>query len=134
MQRGSTRKQIVELIRKIRATIPEVVIRTSFIVGFPGETEEDFEELLGFMRETKFERLGIFRYSQEEGSPAAELPDQLPEKISSSHSDDDLGAMLSQLLLDAIPNALAVAVGLSPPACLKRVRRLREMKRGMRFA
>ena len=81
MLRGGTKKQAVELIRKIRATIPEVVIRTSFIVGFPGETEEDFEELLEFMREAKFERLGIFRYSQEEGSPAAVLPDQVPEKI-----------------------------------------------------
>ncbi len=81
MRRGTTKKQIVELIQKLRAMIPGVVIRTGFIVGFPGETDEDFEELLAFMRETKFERLGIFRYSQEEGSPAAELPDQVPEKI-----------------------------------------------------
>jgi ribosomal protein S12 methylthiotransferase len=81
MRRGSTKKQIVELIRKLRAMIPGVVIRTSFIVGFPGETEEDFEELLAFMRETKFECLGIFRYSQEEGSAAAEFPGQVPEKI-----------------------------------------------------
>ncbi len=81
MRRGSTQKQIMELIPKIRAMIPGVVIRTSFIVGFPGETEEDFQELLSFMKETKFERLGIFRYSQEEGSAAAELPGQVPEKI-----------------------------------------------------
>ena len=81
MRRGGTKKQIVELIHKLRALIPEVVIRTSFIVGFPGETEQDFEELLEFMRETKFERLGIFRYSREEGSAAAELPDQVPEEI-----------------------------------------------------
>jgi len=81
MRRGGTKLQAVELVRKIRAMIPEVVIRTSFIVGFPGETEDDFEELLAFMRETKFERLGIFKYSQEEGSAAAEFPDQVPEKI-----------------------------------------------------
>ncbi|OGX12518.1 MAG: ribosomal protein S12 methylthiotransferase RimO [Omnitrophica bacterium RIFOXYB12_FULL_50_7] len=81
MRRGNTKKQITELIQKLRAMIPEVVIRTSFIVGFPGETDEDFEELLAFMCEMKFERLGIFRYSQEEGSLAAELPDQIPEKI-----------------------------------------------------
>ena len=81
MRRGGSKAQAIELIRKIRAMIPEVVIRTSFIVGFPGETEEDFEELLAFMRETKFERLGIFKYSREEGSAAAELPDQVPEKI-----------------------------------------------------
>jgi ribosomal protein S12 methylthiotransferase len=81
MRRGNTKKQIVELIGKLRAMIPGVVIRTSFIVGFPGETEEDFEELLAFMRETRFERLGIFRYSQEEGSVAAEFSGQVPEKI-----------------------------------------------------
>lgn len=81
MRRGHTKKQTVELIGKLRAMIPGVVLRTSFIVGFPGETDEDFEELLTFMRETKFERLGIFRYSQEEGSPAAEFPDQVAEKV-----------------------------------------------------
>jgi ribosomal protein S12 methylthiotransferase len=81
MRRGSTKKQIVQLIQTLRAAIPEVVIRTSLIVGFPGETEADFEELLEFMRETKFERLGIFRYSQEEGSPAAGFPGQVPEKV-----------------------------------------------------
>jgi len=81
MRRGHTKKQTVELVQKLRAMIPGVVIRTSFIVGFPGETEEDFEELLAFMRETKFERLGIFRYSREEGSAAAELAGQVPEKV-----------------------------------------------------
>jgi len=81
MRRGGTKKQITELIRKLRVMIPGVVIRTSFIVGFPGETERDFEELLEFMRETKFERLGIFRYSREEGSAAAEFPDQVPEPV-----------------------------------------------------
>ena len=81
MRRGSTKQQIVALIEKLRAMIPEVVIRTSFIVGFPGETEQDFEELLAFMREMKFERLGIFKYSQEEGSPAAGFPEQVPERI-----------------------------------------------------
>ena len=81
MRRGGTKLQAVELIRKLRVMIPGVVIRTSFIVGFPGETEEDFEELLAFMREMKFERLGIFRYSQEEGSAAAELSGQVSEKI-----------------------------------------------------
>lgn len=81
MRRGNTKKQTGELLRKLRAMIPGVVIRTSFIAGFPGETEEDFGELLAFMREIKFERLGIFRYSQEEGSPAAELAGQVPESI-----------------------------------------------------
>jgi ribosomal protein S12 methylthiotransferase len=81
MRRGHTKKQAEELIRKLRAMIPEVVIRTSFIVGFPGETDEDFEELLAFMREVKFERLGIFRYSREEGSPAAGFAGQIPEKV-----------------------------------------------------
>jgi len=81
MRRGGTKSQVVGLIRKVRAMIPGVVIRTSFIVGFPGETEKDFAELLEFMKEMKFERLGIFRYSREEGSPAAGLAGQVPEKV-----------------------------------------------------
>lgn len=72
---------IRKLIEKIRNTIPDVAIRTSFIIGFPGETEEKFQRLLEFMKEIKFERLGIFTYSKEEGTPAYKLPDQISEKI-----------------------------------------------------
>jgi ribosomal protein S12 methylthiotransferase len=68
-----------ELVARIRETVPGVVLRSSFIVGFPGETEQDFEELLGFLQEMRFERVGVFRYSQEEGTPAAGLDGQVDE-------------------------------------------------------
>jgi ribosomal protein S12 methylthiotransferase len=71
MRRETGRQHIVDLIARIRAGIPGVAIRTTFIVGFPGETEEEFEHLLEFIRETRFERLGVFSYSREEGSRAA---------------------------------------------------------------
>lgn len=72
---------IKNLIKKIRGEIPDVVLRTSFIVGFPGETEEKYERLLRFMEEIKFERLGIFTYSREEGTPAYKMKGQIPEKV-----------------------------------------------------
>ncbi|PDO10575.1 MAG: ribosomal protein S12 methylthiotransferase RimO [Candidatus Reconcilbacillus cellulovorans] len=81
MRRPGRERDIRELIDKIRERIPDVALRTSFIVGFPGETEEDFERLVSFVREIKFDRLGVFAYSREEGTPAARLPDQVPEDI-----------------------------------------------------
>jgi len=70
-----------ELIAKIRARIPDVALRTSIIVGFPGETEEDFARLCDFVREIKFDRLGVFTYSMEEDTPASRLPDQVPDEV-----------------------------------------------------
>jgi ribosomal protein S12 methylthiotransferase len=81
MRRETSRQHIENLICKLRAGIPGVTLRTTFIVGFPGETEEEFASLLDFIRHTRFERLGIFRYSQEEGSRAAKMPGQIPMKI-----------------------------------------------------
>jgi ribosomal protein S12 methylthiotransferase len=81
MQRETDGRHIHDLIHRIRAGIPGIALRTTFIVGFPGETETDIEELCDFIRETEFERLGVFRYSQEEGTRAAKLPDQIPAKI-----------------------------------------------------
>ena len=81
MRRETSRQHIKNLIYKLRAGIPGVTLRTTFIVGFPGETEEEFTSLLDFIRRTRFERLGIFKYSQEEGSRAAKLPGQIPVKI-----------------------------------------------------
>jgi ribosomal protein S12 methylthiotransferase len=78
MRRETSREHIEELILKLRAGIPGLAIRTTFIVGFPGETESQFETLLEFIERVRFERLGVFKYSQEEGSRAAKLPDQLP--------------------------------------------------------
>jgi ribosomal protein S12 methylthiotransferase len=81
MRRETSRAHIENLVDKLRSEIPGVALRTTFIVGFPGETEEEFETLLDFIRNTRFERLGIFKYSQEEGSRAANMPNQIPLKV-----------------------------------------------------
>jgi ribosomal protein S12 methylthiotransferase len=81
MRRETSGEHIRNLVRRIRAGIPGIALRTTFIVGFPGETEEDFEILLEFIRQTKFERLGVFRYSREEGTRAAKLDNQLPKRV-----------------------------------------------------
>jgi ribosomal protein S12 methylthiotransferase len=81
MQRETSSVYIRDLVKRIRAGIPGIALRTTFIVGFPGETEADVEELCGFIRDTRFERLGVFRYSQEEGTRAAKMPGQLSEKL-----------------------------------------------------
>jgi ribosomal protein S12 methylthiotransferase len=80
MRRETTTEHIENLIARIRAGIPGIAIRTTFIVGFPGETEEEFETLLDFIERTRFERLGVFKYSQEEGSRAAKLEGQHPAR------------------------------------------------------
>ena len=77
MKRETSREHIVNLIARLRAGIPDLTIRTTFIVGFPGETEEHFQSLLDFIRETRFERLGVFVYSREEESRAAKMPNQI---------------------------------------------------------
>ncbi len=81
MQRETSGDYIRDLIRRIRAGIPGIAVRTTFIVGFPGETEADVDELCQFITETKFERLGVFRYSQEDGTRGAKMPDQIPAKV-----------------------------------------------------
>jgi len=81
MRRETSRQYIVNLIRKIRAGVPGIALRTTFIVVFPGETEACFEELLDFIRETKFERLGVFAYSQEDGTRAGAMSGQIPDKV-----------------------------------------------------
>lgn len=77
MNRRTSKENIIKIIEKIRNKIPDVTLRTSLIVGFPGETKKDFEELLEFVKNTKFDKLGTFMYSKEEGTPAAKLPDQI---------------------------------------------------------
>ena len=77
MNRKTSKEKITAIIEKIRNEIPDVTLRTSLIVGFPGETKENFEELLDFVKNTKFDKLGTFMYSKEEGTPAARLPEQI---------------------------------------------------------
>ncbi len=81
MQRRVTKEQTVDLIRQMRSTIPDLVLRTTFITGFPGETEEQFAELVEFVEDAKFERMGVFTYSFEPDTPAARLPDQIAEEV-----------------------------------------------------
>src|SRR2546421_2185007 len=81
MRRETSRGHIENLIEKLRAGIPGLAIRTTFIVGFPGETDEEFESLLEFIERVRFERLGIFKYSREDGSRAGKMPDQISPKI-----------------------------------------------------
>jgi ribosomal protein S12 methylthiotransferase len=81
MRRETSRAHIEDLINRLRSGIPGVALRTTFIVGFPGETDQEFAELLSFIEKARFERLGIFKYSQEEGSRAAKMADQIQSKI-----------------------------------------------------
>ena len=81
MNRGITQKGTIELIQKIRRQIPDGSLRTTFIVGLPGETEEEFQELLRLVRDVRFEKFGVFVYSQEEGTPAYHMPQQVPESV-----------------------------------------------------
>ncbi|HIW56870.1 MAG TPA: 30S ribosomal protein S12 methylthiotransferase RimO [Firmicutes bacterium] len=87
MGRRTNKAQIVGLIKKLRERIPDIVIRTTLLVGFPGETDEDFEELREFVEETKFDRLGVFAYSREEDTPAYDMPDQVDEEIKEERRD-----------------------------------------------
>ena len=87
MQRRVNRAQTEELVAKLRKRIPGLVLRTTCITGFPGETEEDFLELREFIAEQRFERLGVFTYSFEPDTPAARLPDQLPEDVKNDRRD-----------------------------------------------
>lgn len=81
MKRGGTRESLEKLITRVREKVPGIAIRTTFITGFPGETEEDFEELVKFIQNCCFENVGVFTYSDEEGTPAYDLPDKVDPKI-----------------------------------------------------
>jgi len=87
MRRETSQAHIVDLLRRIRAGVPGIALRTTFIVGFPGETEASFDTLLDFIRETKFERLGVFAYSQEKGTRAGKMTGQIPDKIKRQRRD-----------------------------------------------
>ena len=88
MGRRTDRAELEEIIRKLRAGIPDIALRTTIITGFPGETEEEFEELKDFVKKMEFDRLGVFTYSQEEDTPAAEMPGQIPEEIKESRRNE----------------------------------------------
>jgi len=87
MKRGHTGKGTRELVKTMRKKVPGVAIRTTFIVGYPGETEEDFKELLDYVKEERFERLGVFTYSPEEDTAAYKIEDNIPEDVKQDRKD-----------------------------------------------
>ncbi|BFL12326.1 30S ribosomal protein S12 methylthiotransferase RimO [[Clostridium] hylemonae] len=97
MGRRTDKKQLIEIVGKLRKEIPDITLRTTLITGFPGETVEQHEELMEFVDEMAFERLGVFTYSPEEDTPAASMPDQIPEEIKS-----DRQAELMELQQDIV--------------------------------
>ena len=88
MGRKTSRRDLEEIIAKLRREIPDIILRTTLISGFPGETQEDHEELMNFVNEMEFNRLGVFAYSPEEGTPAAEMKDQIPEELRQERRDE----------------------------------------------
>jgi len=104
MNRPDTRESIEALLKKIRDKIPGVVIRSTFIVGFPGETEEDFQELKKFLQEQRLDKVGIFTYSREEDTAAHDFPDQIPEEVMQERYHDlmSMQSLISQELNEAL--------------------------------
>jgi ribosomal protein S12 methylthiotransferase len=92
MQRRVDREKTVALVEKLRSRIPNLVLRTTFIVGFPGETDEQFEELRQFVIDTRFERMGVFEYSPEPGTPAVKLSGAIPDEVKSARRDELMAA------------------------------------------
>lgn len=112
MKRGHGRKETTELVDNLRKQIPDISIRTTLLVGYPGETKEMFEELLDFVKEYKFERLGVFTYSPEEGTTAFSLKDSIPEKTKQLRADklmkvqQEISLELNHLKIGKIFNVL----------------------------
>ena len=98
MGRRTTKAELVAIVDKLREEIPDIVLRTTLITGFPGETQEDHEELMEFVDEMEFDRLGVFTYSPEEDTPAATMPDQVPEEVKEDRQRRDHGTSAGDFL------------------------------------
>ena len=100
MRRGTSMKKTKNLIKKFREDVPGITIRTSLIVGYPGETEQNFQELLDFVQESKFDRLGVFTYSHEENTHAYKLDDNVPDEVKHQRAEEimDLQSSISYKL------------------------------------
>lgn len=131
MSRPGDRAFYSDLMGRLRAAVPDITLRTTFIVGYPGETERDFEELLAFMEETRFDRVGVFTYSKEEGTPAASLPRQVPhgtkqrrfkrayqlqQRISHARNATRIGQTMRVLIDAVVPGADLTDTGAAAPA------------------
>ena len=88
MGRRTTKQELMDIVNRLRERIPDIVLRTTLITGFPGETSEDHEELMAFVDEMEFDRLGVFTYSAEEDTPAASMADQIPDEIKEQRRDE----------------------------------------------
>ena len=88
MGRRTNKQELIDIVTKLRKEIPEICLRTTLISGFPGETQKEHEELLEFVQQLKFDRLGVFTYSPEEDTPAAEFPEQVPEEVKEQRRDE----------------------------------------------
>lgn len=105
MGRQTTKEKLIERITKIRKEIPDITLRTTLISGFPGETREDYKELLAFVKQMKFERLGVFTYSQEEDTKAAEMPDQIAEELKEQRKNEIM-ALQQEIIFDKAENMI----------------------------
>jgi ribosomal protein S12 methylthiotransferase len=112
MRRGVTRRRMAEIVAALRDAMPEATLRTTVLVGFPGETEAAFETLLGFLEETRFDRVGVFTYSAEEGTPADGMPDAVPAEVAAERArlveetQDRLAWPRQQALLGTVQEVL----------------------------
>lgn len=113
MNRTTDENQILKILQTLRKEIPDIVIRTTFIVGFPGETDEDFNELLNFIKKIKFDKLGVFKYSKEEGTRAYNMEDQIPEEIKEKRQSEIMEAqseISNELLSNNIGKTLEILI------------------------
>jgi ribosomal protein S12 methylthiotransferase len=101
MRRGTTAARQRKLVERLRAGIPNLTLRTTVIVGFPGETDADFEALCDFARESRFDRLGVFRYSDEEGTAGFDLPSKVPRSLSRARYRK-LTTLQARIMADAL--------------------------------
>jgi len=100
MGRRTDKAELTNIVKKLRREIPDICLRTTLITGFPGETGQDHQELMDFVEEMAFDRLGVFPYSQEEDTPAAEMPEQISEEIKRERLDQ-LMALQQEIAFDA---------------------------------
>lgn len=100
MGRRTDKKELIDTVKKLRREIPDICLRTTLITGFPGETEQDHEELMDFVEEMAFDRLGVFPYSQEEDTPAAEMPEQISDELKQERLEE-LMALQQEIAFDA---------------------------------
>ena len=113
MNRKTSKDHIIKTLKSLRESVDGIVIRTTFIVGFPGETEEDFKELINFIEDIKFDKLGVFEYSKEEGTSASLLDNQIPDEIKENRKNQIMSIqneISSEVLSEKINEKLEILI------------------------